>query len=204
MAKEDEILLIAEEEFFSNGYDATSTAVIARKAGVTHAMVNYYYRTKAQLFIKVMDNCAKNLLEKIKPLMKADGNIVDVAVKTAAAVFDSFNSRREIPFIIQDVSKNHPEFLDHYRETLETICSESIRNHSRMLSEQIAQGLVSECTMDDIYDTIYSLCSSPFLSIPMLKNVLGLNEEQIERYLSNHREEMLRLIVSRYSVRKKN
>ena len=49
MTKEEEILKAAEEEFFKNGYDATSTATIARNTGVTHAMVNYYFRTKERL-----------------------------------------------------------------------------------------------------------------------------------------------------------
>lgn len=40
------ILEAAEEEFLTKGYDGARTTSIARKAGVSHAMLHYYYRTK--------------------------------------------------------------------------------------------------------------------------------------------------------------
>jgi len=199
MTKEEEILKAATEEFFEKGYDATSTATIARKVGVTHAMVNYYYRSKEQLFIKVLDNCIRGLLDKIKVLMKADGSLVELIADTAEALFDSFNENRNFPFLLQDIARTHPEFLSKYRETLGTICADSVRAHAARLSQQIKEGSVPECTMNDIYDTVFSLSYTPFVSIPMLKNVMGMSENQIDGYLQSHRAEMTKLIRARYS-----
>jgi AcrR family transcriptional regulator len=47
------ILKAAEEEFITKGYSGAKTTVIAQKAGVTHAMLHYYFRTKENLFQKV-------------------------------------------------------------------------------------------------------------------------------------------------------
>ena len=47
MTKEEEILRAAEEEFFMNGYDACSTAVIAKRAGVTDAALVIFDRLNA-------------------------------------------------------------------------------------------------------------------------------------------------------------
>ena len=63
MTKEQEILSAASEEFFEKGYDGTSTAVIAQKAGVTHAMVNYYFRTKEQLFLRILDSAVYDFVQ---------------------------------------------------------------------------------------------------------------------------------------------
>lgn len=46
MTKEEIIFKVAEEEFISNGYLSTSMVTVAKRAGVTHAMVNYYFRSK--------------------------------------------------------------------------------------------------------------------------------------------------------------
>ena len=62
---EQQILIAAEEEFLSKGYNGARTTSIASKAGVTHAMLHYYFRTKEQLFEKFI---AKKIQE-IKPLM---------------------------------------------------------------------------------------------------------------------------------------
>ena len=46
MTKEEIIFKVAEEEFISNGYLSTSMVTVAKRAGVTYAMVNYYFRSK--------------------------------------------------------------------------------------------------------------------------------------------------------------
>lgn len=199
MTKEQEILLAAEEEFLKNGYDATSTAVIAGKVGVTHAMVNYYYRSKEQLFLKVLDAYTVELLEKIKLMMKADGNFVELAAHTAATLFDGFLAKKRLPFLLLDIARTHPEFLEHYREVLGTICAESIKRHSAYLEQQIREGKVADCTINDVFNTVMSLAIAPFLNAPMLENVLGMSEEEIEAYLKAHRAEMLKIIYARYS-----
>lgn len=50
ISSEQLILEAAEQEFLTKGYDGARTISIAQKAGVTHAMLHYYYRTKRQLF----------------------------------------------------------------------------------------------------------------------------------------------------------
>ena len=44
------ILEAADAEFLEKGYDGTTTAGIAARAKVTHAMLHYYFQTKENLF----------------------------------------------------------------------------------------------------------------------------------------------------------
>ena len=53
--KESEILAAAEQEFIAKGYDGARTTSIAQAAGVTHALLHYYFRTKEQLFERIVD-----------------------------------------------------------------------------------------------------------------------------------------------------
>ena len=48
------ILEAAEEEFLLKGFDGARTTAIAERAGVTHAMLHYYFRTKEQLFERIV------------------------------------------------------------------------------------------------------------------------------------------------------
>ena len=50
----ERILVAAEAEFFSKGFAGARTTSIAEAAGVTHAMLHYYYRTKQNLFQTVI------------------------------------------------------------------------------------------------------------------------------------------------------
>ena len=51
---EDIILEAARRQFVQNGYAATRTEEIAQEAGVTKAMVHYYFRTKEKLFDEIV------------------------------------------------------------------------------------------------------------------------------------------------------
>lgn len=53
-ATEAKILEAAEEEFLTKGFSGARTTSIAEAAGVTHAMLHYYFRTKEKLFDRVM------------------------------------------------------------------------------------------------------------------------------------------------------
>ncbi|MCQ2120091.1 MAG: TetR/AcrR family transcriptional regulator [Bacteroidales bacterium] len=204
MTKEEEILKAAEEEFFAGGYDSTSTATIAKRAGVTHAMVNYYFRTKEKLFMKILDNHVSDLLHRLKPLMQADGNVAEVATTAAAVIFDKFNEDRRLPFIISDISRTHPDFLMRYKETVDTVCKDSVRMHSERLEKGISEGRVAPCTMNDIYNAVLELSAGPFLTLPVLENVAGFSPERTEAFLAERKEEMVRMLQARFATTQKD
>ena len=201
MTKEQEILLAASEEFFEKGYDGTSTAVIARKAGVTHAMVNYYFRTKEHLFLKILDDMVYDFVQGLKPIMHGEGDFLRTILNAASAIFDCMDRHRRLPFIIMDLARNHPELLDRYLEFGMSEASGVIAGHSERLAAQTAAGIFPETSIYDILDTVLTLASAPpFRNIPLLENVLHFTSGQIEDYLQARKREMLCMLERRYSL----
>jgi AcrR family transcriptional regulator len=68
---EEIILEAAEAEFLEKGFDQARTVSIAQRAGVTHAMLHYYFRTKEQLFDKILDRKIGLIEEIITSLFSA-------------------------------------------------------------------------------------------------------------------------------------
>lgn len=199
MTKEEEIMLAAEEEFFRSGYDGASTAVIAKAAGVTHAMVNYYFRTKENLFITILDDHVYGLLSELKPIMTTDGDIIDVMTKIALTIFDRMNKDRKFPFILQDIARTHPEFFKKYHDTFNSTCISCIVEHSERLKKSIGEHHISDCSMNDIYDTVFTLSTTPFMNIPLMTLIGGHTPEEIDDYLSRRRKEIVKIIRARYT-----
>lgn len=187
MTKEEEILAAAEEEFFRNGYDGASTAVIAKAAGVTHAMVNYYFRSKENLFMKILDDHVRDLLDALRPLMKEEGDASKVVENAALAIFDRMDRDRKFPFILQDIARFHPEFLQRYKEVIFSTCLPAVRNHKARFEN-----------FHDLCDTIFTLSTAPFLNIAILLNVANVSQDSIDKYIAGRREEMLRIIRESY------
>ena len=72
---EKAIMAAAEQLFLENGYKLTTTTMIARRAGVTHAMLHYYFRTKEHIFMKVLDKYMDELLDSFRPVMGKDAPV---------------------------------------------------------------------------------------------------------------------------------
>ncbi len=194
MTIEDKILAAAEEEFYRSGFDAASTARIARSVGVTHAMVNYYYRTKEQLFLRILDNHVEKALAVLRDVMREHGGIEETLTKTASAMFGLFNEDRYFPFLLLDASRSHPEYLARYRERLYESARGVIDGHVERLRESVPDGNVT-----GMFETVLTLPYTPFLHVPFLKNVAGYDEWQIDEYLQRRKEELLMLFRKRYS-----
>ena len=63
------ILEAAKSLFKTNGFKGTTTTMIAGQAGVTHAMLHYYFRTKEQIFVKVLDGYFLKMHDELRMLM---------------------------------------------------------------------------------------------------------------------------------------
>ena len=63
--KENDILRAAEREFLAKGFSGARTVSIAQAAGVTHAMLHYYFRTKEQLFERILDQKVQAMAQSV-------------------------------------------------------------------------------------------------------------------------------------------
>ena len=67
---EGAVMAAAEELFLEKGYSLATTTEIARRAGVTHAMLHYYFQTKEQIFFK--DKNLHELFASIRVAMSTE------------------------------------------------------------------------------------------------------------------------------------
>lgn len=86
------ILASARREFAQHGFGAASVRTLAQRAGVTAAMVNYYFGGKRGLYRSVVSEAQGRLLERLAAAVAADPPRAavgaDDGVTTRAAVAD--------------------------------------------------------------------------------------------------------------------
>ncbi|MFP5321739.1 MAG: TetR/AcrR family transcriptional regulator [Acidimicrobiia bacterium] len=63
--REAEILDAAQAAFADDGFEATTVAAVAERAGMTPANVHYYFATKDDLFAAVVDRAYRSLLAEL-------------------------------------------------------------------------------------------------------------------------------------------
>lgn len=198
---QDKILAAAEKEFLRKGYAGARTTSIAEEAGVTHAMLHYYFRTKQNLFEKIITENF-GLLRNI---------MLDSIGDPALPLFDKLRSaiERHIEFIA-----SHPElprfmigevFSQPERVAL---IIQQLRKHSNQvvssLQTQIddysAQGLCRRVDAAMLILDIVSLNIFAFIARPLVNPLLGGIMTDMEAFLEARKRENVETIMRKLII----
>lgn len=91
----DAILKAARAEFAASGRRGASVRAIAKRAGVTAAMINYYFGGKQALYDVVVDEAQARLFRRMAAVM-AGVDERTLAAELAGAYFDFLAEEREL------------------------------------------------------------------------------------------------------------
>ena len=185
------ILSAAEELFLEKGYLLASTTKIAAKAGVTHAMLHYYFRSKEQIFFKVMDKNVAELREAMHNKMTQEGNFWDTLKDGVEMHFDFINNHRRIPAMVYDVARQSPELLARYKETGKRMLQSLLFRHKQLLSEEIAAGRVNNVDFEQLFFDVVQMNVGTFLTLPMWQRILSVDETEIDAFLQRREQEII-------------
>ena len=78
MSTEEKVLAAAVEEFAALGYAGARVDAIAEKAQVNKAMIYYHFKSKEQLYERILEDITSNIFNHIQEAAVADGDPMDV------------------------------------------------------------------------------------------------------------------------------
>ena len=196
-SKEQQILEAAEREFLEKGYDGARTTSIAKAAGVTHAMLHYYFRTKEQLFERFID---KKMSEVVPLLTHLFGNsdlpLVERIEKTISVHFDFIATNPDLPrFLINEILP--------YKERCDLFYSKVanflyfFNNLQREVNEAAARGEVEQFNVLLLFQSILSLNIFPSLMANMIENLMSNNRQSMKEIFAQRKAENIELIMRR-------
>ena len=196
-SKEQQILEAAEQEFLEKGYDGARTTSIAKTAGVTHAMLHYYFRTKEQLFEHIIDKKMSEIVPLMTHLFGNSGLPLVERIEEAVSVhFDFVVSNPDLPrFLINEVLPNK-ERCDLFRAKIENVLY-FVDNLQREVNEAAASGEVEQFNVLLLFQSVLSLNIFPSVMANMIENLLGDNGQSMKEVLAQRKAENIELIMRR-------
>jgi TetR/AcrR family transcriptional regulator len=170
--KEKEILEAAEEEFMSKGFDGAKTQSIAKAAGVTHAMLHYYFRTKEHLFEMVFENKVSLIAGSFVNILDDGVNYEDAIEKLIRAHFRFLKANpRLINFVLYEVRNNKER-----RELLFSVVSPLILkvfNKLKAMTEtEIEKGTIRAVDPLKLLENIISVNLMTFIIYPIARDFI--------------------------------
>lgn len=195
--KEQEILLAAEKLFAEKGFKGATTSLIAAEAGVTHAMLHYYFRTKEQIFLKVCDSYMEEVRSELRPIMEPA--VYDVKlIKTVTEIcFDFFSSHSGQMSLFLEVAKERPELLEEYVAELGRYMGGAIAAHQERTEAAVREGKINDISFSDLLLDIVSVCASPFFFEPVVDNIMKMDAARKKEFLESRKREAVELIANR-------
>lgn len=195
------ILQAAEREFLEKGYSGAKTTSIAQAAGVTHAMLHYYFRTKEKLFEKIV----ADKMDKLKRVMFGVIGNPDLPLRERIKQgveqhFDFIAENPHLPRFIFNELHEHPERLDPVKHSIATIAATAISTLQNEIDRKAASG---ECRPVDarmLMLDIASLNLFPFIAAPLISSSFGKLFEGRDEFLEMRKKENVRTVLGKLGL----
>ena len=192
------ILEAAEEEFLTKGYDGARTTSIARKAGVSHAMLHYYYRTKKQLFDCIIEKTIETIRQTMLVAM-GDPNmpLVERLKEGIGSHFDLQAANPLLPsfFLIEIISR--PELYSLLYERVASFIRDFFADLQSDADAAAERGEIEKIDVQVLITSIMSLNIFPFIAYQFIEPVMGNMTADRKKFLAERKAENIELIMRR-------
>lgn len=196
--KEQAILAAAESEFLTKGYDGARTTSIAEAAGVTHAMLHYYFRTKEQLFERILDEKMRLMGESVLTAFGQQGlPLLDRLKDGIERHFDFIAANPDLSrFIVNEVF-SRPDHYETMWARIRGIAQVLMSDLQRELDESAARGEMERMDVRMLMLNVISLNVFPFIAYPVIEPILGDFADDRERFFELRKAENTEIILRR-------
>ncbi len=200
------ILEAAAEEFCDHGIDGARMKSIADRAGVNKALLHYYFRSKEQLYLHILEEMMNTYWTGLKNSLEAitDKNDVEKVLKVIIDYIVDlyYNSACQRNILFRELSSGG-EYLEMIYQKSSDTCNNQCENAFTLFQAWIEQGLIKEINPLSIFVNIMGMCMNIFFAEPFYRNHLGhMGMELNADFYAMHKASILE--ISYNGIIKKN
>ncbi len=176
LSAEDKILAVADSLFTKNGYAATSIRDIAREAEVNSALINYYYKSKENLFSIVMRRKAGLLFGSLLPVFQNPDIPLEEKIGRASEILgEMLQNDRNLPmFVFGELQKQDVSLA-------EVVPARQIRESS--FAGQLAVRQPDVNPLHYILN-LFVLAVGPYIVLPLWTKVNLISDNEVKALLA--------------------
>ncbi|WP_454979244.1 TetR/AcrR family transcriptional regulator [Capnocytophaga ochracea] len=176
ISTEERIKAAARKVFHQKGFAGTRTRDIAEEAGINHAMLNYYFRSKEKLFEMVMMETMAQFFKGVNLMLNDENTSLDEKIDLIVSNYvDLLLKEPELPtFILNEVRPNPQAFVE--QNPIKEALTHSVL--TRQYTEAVARGEITEPNLMQAILNVIGLVIFPFIAKPILTSIVNIPEEQ--------------------------
>lgn len=193
LSTEAKIKEAARRVFIAKGFDGCSSREIANEAGMNVALVNYYFRSKGQLFNLIFQAALEDFLLSMLGVFGTDLTLENKMRIFIEREYEFLKKHPEMPgFIITELNRGNGCSFEH-PEMLQRISDTGIFQDILKAQES---GLMRKIDLVSFTMLIMSNCHFPFLGRPLITGIHSLSDEQYDQQLVVHKQYVTEMLVN--------
>ena len=189
LSTEDKIIEAARKLFTQNGFSATKTRDIAEEAGINLALLNYYFRSKQNLFQIIIEEKFDQLFGVIIPILSNSEISIEEKIETLVTNYTNLLlGNDDLPlFVLSEIKTN--EFL-----------IKRVKQNAEILSHPVIEKQLKErgftTTGFNFIMNVMSLTLFPFMSKPLFVTSGIVKEEEFVHFIEQRKKDIPKWVMN--------
>ncbi|MEQ9218463.1 MAG: TetR/AcrR family transcriptional regulator [Cyclobacteriaceae bacterium] len=183
---EDTIKQVARAMFVQKGFTGTTTREIASEAGTNLALVNYYFRSKEQLFKQIMLESLHEFFESVVDIFNDNNTTLEIKLERLVERYiDQLTQHPDIPMFILSEIRSNPEIF--FKEFLkgtkirQTVLFNQLTTHLKEKQQHKINPI-------HIMMNVMSMTLFPFIVKPMVSQVTEISENEYQALMQERKK----------------
>lgn len=189
ISTEENIKEAAKVVFLKKGFAGTKTRDIAEQAGENLALINYYFRSKKNLFRIIMNEIVAEFMDSMIPVFNdPDTTVIDKIKKIVHNYIHLFMKQPDIPlFIMNELGEGSGCLADSELKIQKVFNSEF---HNQIINQY------PHINPEHIFMNIVGMTIFPFIGRSMMNGMQGIEDEMFAQLMEERRKMIPIWIIS--------
>ncbi len=176
----------AKRVFLKKGLDGARMQEIADEAGMNKASLHYYYRSKHQLYLLVVQDLFGQFFPKLFKLFNIESSFKDRIEDFFVMYLDFLIENPLIPqFVITEMVRQPDILKDLFLKPKEIGLVKLVDG---LIKEGVEQGDIVPISSEDFVLNLISLAVFPIIARPIFSEVLEMDENSYDSFLQQRKK----------------
>jgi len=174
---EEKILDAAKEVFSQKGFDGARMQEIADKAEINKAMLHYYFRSKQQLFERIVELHIQLITPKLVEAISDSGTVIENLERLVDSYIDTIMQNPSMPmFLLNELAQRRVNAFSQMKNVLGR--EKVIAKLFQKMEEEQKTGMIKDIPPHHLLLSVMSLIVFPFIAWPVFQHLIEIPEEQ--------------------------
>jgi AcrR family transcriptional regulator len=192
---ESRILDAAHTVFLRRGTAGARMTEIAREAGVNHALLHYYFRSKQRLAEAVFRRAIGQFFPLMVGILGSDAPIEEKVRRVAAAQIDMLLANRFLPGYLLAELNHYPERASQLLGMMAGTSPSNLRTRlfgtlGEQLEEAARRGAIRRIAPQEFVLNLVSMIVYPFAARPLVMAIMGLDDAAFDATMERRKAEL--------------